>query len=128
MGPDPPGAGRLAHATAQGHVQITGRGKKVLAAKPDRVDMQLLSQFEEYREFRMRTRTGSGEQAADAVNAQDGGHNTPLEAIAEAVRESNEALATDVLQRVLDQKPVFFGAACARPAHGYGLWRAGRCV
>lgn len=55
----------------------------------------------------MRTRAGSGEQAADAVDSQDDGHDTPLEAIAEAVRESNEALATDVLQRGLDHKPVF---------------------
>jgi restriction system protein len=55
----------------------------------------------------MRTRAGSGEQAANGVDSQDGGHYTPLEAIAEAVRESNEALATDVLQRVLDQKPAF---------------------
>lgn len=99
--------GRSAHTTASGHVQITDRGKEVLAAKPDRVDIQLLSRFEEYREFRMRTRAGSGEQAADAVDSQDGGHDTPLEVIVEAVRESNEALAIDVLQRVLDQKPVF---------------------
>lgn len=88
----------------RGHVQITVRGNDVLAAKPDRVDTQLLARFEEYREFNTRTRTGSGEQATAADDSQ---HDTPLEAIAEAVRESNEALATEVLQRVLDQKPVF---------------------
>ncbi|WP_147201063.1 hypothetical protein [Pseudonocardia asaccharolytica] len=32
---------------------------------------------------------------------------TPLEAVAEAIRESNEALAAEVLQRVLDQPPAF---------------------
>ncbi|MBV9143083.1 MAG: restriction endonuclease [Pseudonocardiales bacterium] len=99
--------GGLLTRPRRGHVQITDRGKEVLAAKSDRVDTQLLSRFEEYREFRMRTRAGSGEQAADAVGSQGGGHNSPIEAIAEAVRESNEAPATDVLQRVLDQKPVF---------------------
>jgi restriction system protein len=91
---------------SRGHVQITHRGGEVLAANPDRVDIHLLARFEEYREFRTRTRSDSGEQAADAVDSQ-GVRDTPLEAIAEAVRESNEALATEVLQRVLDQKPVF---------------------
>jgi restriction system protein len=96
--------GGLLTRPRRGHVQITVRGNDVLAANPDRVDTQLLARFEEYREFNTRTRAGSGEQATDADDSQ---HDTPLEAIAEAVRESNEALATEVLQRVLDQKPLF---------------------
>jgi restriction system protein len=52
--------GGLLTRPRRGHVQIMDRGKEVLAAKPDRVDIQLLSRFEEYREFRMRTRAGSG--------------------------------------------------------------------
>jgi restriction system protein len=114
--------GGLLTRPRRGHVQITVRGKEVLAAKPDRVDMQLLARFEEYREFRTRTRAGSGEQAADAGGSQRAGDATPLEAIAEAVRETKEALATDVLQRVLDQKPVFLEqlVLALLTAMGYG--------
>lgn len=106
----------------RGHVQITVRGKEVLATKPDRVDMQLLTRFEEFREFRTRTRAGSSEQAADAVDPRETGHDTPLEAIAEAVRESTEALATDLLRRVLDQKPTFLEqlVLALLTAMGYG--------
>ncbi len=67
--------GGLLTRPRRGHVQITDRGEEVLAAEPDRVDIQLLSRFEEYREFRMRTRAGSGGQAADAVDSQGGGHD-----------------------------------------------------
>lgn len=90
----------------RGHVQITMRGKEVLAERPDRVDMQLLARFEEYREFRARTRTSVGEQLAEADESAVVSES-PVEAIAEAVRESHEALAADVLRRVLDQPPVF---------------------
>lgn len=87
-------------------VQVAVRGKEVLAGRPDRVDMQVLSRFDDYREFRSRTRTSFDEPSADAgesASTQD----SPLEAIAEAVRESNVVLTADVLRRVLDQPPVF---------------------
>lgn len=89
----------------RGHVQITVRDKEVLAERPERVDMRLLSRFEDYLEFRARTKSGPAEPVSADEAAQDDG--TPLEAIASAVRESNEALAAEVLQRVLDQPPAF---------------------
>jgi restriction system protein len=89
----------------RGHVQITARGKEVLAERPERVDMQLLSRFDDYLEFRARTKASPSEPVRNGEVPQDDG--TPLEAIASAVRESNEALAAEVLQRVLDQPPAF---------------------
>lgn len=68
--------------------------------------MQVLSRPDDYREFRSRTRTISDEPTPDAGEIGTT-HDTPLEAIGTAVRASHEALATDVLQRVLDQPPVF---------------------
>ena len=98
-------AGLLARPK-RGHVQITVRGKEILAENPDRVDIRLLSRFEEYRDFRSRSRSTDRDEAGDSAESGDL-TATPLEAIAEAVRESNEALATEVLQRVFDQAPVF---------------------
>lgn len=88
----------------RGHVRIEPRGVQLLAEHPDRIDMRLLSRFEEYRAFRARTR--SADDTATASKSDDDA-STPYEAIAEAVRESDEALASEVLQRVLDQEPVF---------------------
>ena len=68
--------------------------------------MRLLSRFEEYRAFRSRTHTSSADAANNPPSDKDTA-STPYEAIAEAVRESEEALSSEVLQRVLDQEPVF---------------------
>lgn len=91
---------------SRGHVQITARGKEVLEEKPERVDMLLLKRFEEYREFRSRSSTAPDEQSGTRGGGTTS-EETPLEAIAEAVRESNEALAGEIVQRVLDQPPIF---------------------
>lgn len=90
----------------RGHVQITARGKDMLAEHPDRIDIRILNQFEEYRDFRNRSRSANHDDATNGVDS-DGSSGTPLEAIAEAVRESNEALASEVLQRVMTREPAF---------------------
>lgn len=98
-------AGLLARPR-RGHVQITPRGKEVLAQRPDRIDMQLLNGFDDYREFRSRSRTTSdGRPPTTADTAGD--DTTPQELIERAVRESTAALAAEVLQQVLAQPPVF---------------------
>jgi restriction system protein len=88
----------------RGHVQITARGKEVLAERPERVDMHLLSRFEDYLDFRARTKSGPAEPVSTDGAADD---STPIEAIAAAVRQSNEVLGDEVLQRVLGQPPAF---------------------
>jgi restriction system protein len=40
-----------------GVVEISGRGREVLAKNPDKIDAKLLEQFEEFRAFQHRTRT-----------------------------------------------------------------------
>jgi restriction system protein len=121
----------------RGHVEVTRRGLDVLAENPPRVDMPLLAGFAEYQDFRNRTRAVRHEERAVFVKqaltttskdtediAVFHGENgdTPLEAIAEAVKESHEALATEVLQRVLDQEPAFLERLVLKllTAMGYG--------
>ncbi|GAA4536736.1 hypothetical protein GCM10023192_35300 [Amycolatopsis samaneae] len=98
-------AGLLARPK-RGHVVITARGREVLAEHPDRVDIKLLGRFEEYRDFRTRTRA-AGRDAEDDAAELDDPVGTPPEAIEKAVRESNAALASEVLERVFGQEPVF---------------------
>lgn len=105
----------------RGHVQITPRGKDVLAQGPERIDVPMLNRFEDYQNFRSRSRTNVGDEPSSSHRpAED--ESTPLESIDRAVRESNEALAAEVLQRVLDQSPVFLEYLVLKllSAMGYG--------
>jgi restriction system protein len=47
---------RLIRRPKQGVVQITDRGRDILAKHPNRVDVGVLSQFREFTDFRKRTR------------------------------------------------------------------------
>ncbi|WP_028929298.1 hypothetical protein [Pseudonocardia asaccharolytica] len=51
-------------------MQITARGKEVLAERPERVDMQLLSRFDDYLDYWARTNvTVRLEVVAQAMSA-----------------------------------------------------------
>ncbi|QGK68924.1 restriction endonuclease [Allosaccharopolyspora coralli] len=102
----------------RGTVQITERGRKVLADPPDQIDATYLSQFEEYREFRSRTR-----KTPDDANADESTETaTPWETVAAAVRENDEALTSELLRRVTTQDPAFLEKLVLRllTAMGYG--------
>jgi len=87
----------------RGVVQITPRGLEVLAEHPDRVDVSVLVQFEEFIEFRSRSRRvgPAGPAAEAAVEA------TPRETVAAAVEEANTAVAAEVLDRVRGRGAAF---------------------
>jgi restriction system protein len=83
-------------------VQITARGREVLAKHPDRVDVSVLVQFEEFIEFRSRSR-----RAVPAGSGSPGGSEaTPRETVAAAVEEA-QAVAAEVLDRVRERGPAF---------------------
>jgi restriction system protein len=94
--------------------QITDRGREILRAHPDRVDSHILMQFEEFRDFKNRTRTRVDRDRAARMDVgvtitADGvveGH-TPRETITVAVEENNTAVASDILNRVRERDPAF---------------------
>jgi restriction system protein len=113
----------MAHAAlvdrpARGSYAITERGRQVLLDHSDRVDMSVLNTFEEYRVFRAVKRAkqeaGSPGVVTDEVS--------PSEAIGTLIAESDEALAADLLTRILAQPPVFLETLALRllRAMGYG--------
>jgi restriction system protein len=88
----------------RGTTRITARGQKALAEHLNRVDMKVLAQFEEYREFRSRRR--KAEKPADepdtaAVEAP------PLELIPQLVAEAHTALADELVERLRQAPPLF---------------------
>jgi restriction system protein len=87
----------------RGIVQITQRGQEVLARHPDRVDVNVLSQFDEFIEFRTPSRRAGQPEAA----RQNLTGATPRETVSAAVEEANAAVAVEVLGRVRDREPAF---------------------
>jgi restriction system protein len=102
----------------RGVVRITGRGRKVAAAHPDRVDVGVLSEFPEFIEFKSRShaprQTGQPELAKTEA--------TPREAVSTAVDEANAAVAAEVLDRVRQREPAFLEqlVLAVLTAMGYG--------
>ena len=105
----------------RGVVRITGRGRKVAAAHPDRVDVGVLSEFPEFIEFKSRShaprqssQTGQPELAKSET--------TPREAVSTAVDEANAAVAAEVLDRVRQREPAFLErlVLAVLTAMGYG--------
>ena len=102
----------------RGVVRITGRGRKVAATHPDRVDVGVLSEFPEFIEFKSRShaprQTGQPELAKTEA--------TPREAVSTAVDEANAAVAAEVLDRVRQREPAFLEqlVLAVLTAMGYG--------
>lgn len=91
----------LLEATRRGHFRITKRGQDVLEKKPSRIDGDLLSQFEEFRDFQGRKK--------DKKNyLPDGDSITPLEAIASHHEKLRIALSSELLDKVKASTPQFF--------------------
>jgi restriction system protein len=84
--------------------QLTDRGKLVLAEHPDRVDLKVLSQFEEFNEFKQTKSSNKPPATQPDTTAEQ----TPEEQIDHAYSELQAALAADVLDRVYEKEPEFF--------------------
>jgi restriction system protein len=113
----------LATRPKRGVYVITDRGLKVLDEQPDRIDNKVLEQFPEFLEFKARRNekgepTGThGEAEAVSVSAL-----SPTEAIERLVSDADDAVAAELLDRVLAQPPAFLERLSLRllRAMGYG--------
>ncbi|MDO6967041.1 restriction endonuclease [Rhizobium alvei] len=101
-------AGLIA-SPARGRFLATDKGKALLATSPDRIDVALLMQDPEFREF-YRNEGGAGEENGIlAKPVQDAsGRTTPEEQIDAAYASMQAALRDELLQRILSNSPTFF--------------------
>lgn len=86
----------------RGVYEITAEGKKVLAEKPERIDLPfLLGRYESYRQFRniteLPTDQGTSKKSG-TVEAQSA--STPEEQIENAIEQLNGALLSDLYERL----------------------------
>lgn len=108
----------------RGVYRITDRGSRLLADTPEdqRVDLRLLSAFEEFRRFRSQDGAQENRDHHDGSDVTEPAAGTPTERMESAWRELRAALASDVLDRVREQTPDFFEQAVldVLQAIGYG--------
>ncbi len=93
----------LIQSSGRGRNRITDRGQEVLQQAPSRIDIRLLSQFPEFRDFRK-------SKAAPAVQAGDDKEESvsPEERMEEAFAELRETLITDLRAKLLTVDPFRF--------------------
>jgi restriction system protein len=88
------------------HYRITGRGQEMLQQHPERIDLSVLKQFEEFEEFRSAGTPGpsaeSGGEQLDTASA------TAEERIDAGYQELRSALAADLLDRIRERSWEFF--------------------
>ncbi len=94
----------LLERTQRAVYRITDRGREVLAANPERVDLAVLSQFPELGELRRR----SAGTAARATPLPDAEERTPEESVESSYQELRAALASDLRERISAKPPDFF--------------------
>ena len=110
--------------------RITPRGESVLADHPDRVDNAVLDTFQEFQDFRSRDKASVSSSRATHPTPEQVALKldvaTPEERAAAAYRELRSALASELLDRVMEQSPDFFEQVVldVLQAMGYGGSRA----
>ncbi|MEM9004318.1 MAG: restriction endonuclease, partial [Cyanobacteria bacterium P01_F01_bin.86] len=112
---------KLLERTRRGYVQITQRGRDILAQNPPAITDQYLSQFEEFNQFQGRTNTEDQDQPP-AIETTKFQQTTPDEVIrnAYAILEAN--LRDDLLDKIQQMDPGAFEWLVLRLLHamGYG--------
>ena len=123
----------LLESEKRGTFQISERGRSILNAKPERIDVAFLDQFPEFVAFRKgkRKTTKTDSEASDTSKEVDVDQN-PEEQLEFAHQKLQEELAQELLQAVLDASPQFFEQLVVDLllAMGYGGTRAdaGRAI
>ena len=124
----------LLEATRRAHFKITDRGRKSLAERPPRIDVEYLSQFAEFLQFKERGRLPGTEASASGgetppVPLQS---ETPDELLRSTVKQIETALRKELIDRILAAPPPFFESLIVALllAMGYGGSReeAGKIV
>jgi restriction system protein len=110
--------GGLLNRPQRGRYLLSDRGMTVLQQQSERVDMSVLAQFAEYRDFRARKNEKHPEESVSVVSDE----LSPSEAVGAIVEESYDRVAAELLDRILAQSPVFLETLSLKllRAMGYG--------
>jgi len=96
---------KLLDKPGRGRFRINQRGREVLASNPAQIDINFLSRFEEFLEFKRRKKPEVHSRSPDFPEPAIA---TPEERIEEAQQELRDAVAVEILERVQRSSPRFF--------------------
>jgi len=94
----------LIESPKRGVHRITERGLQILKKKPERIDVDYLSQFQEFKDFRSLRHVKAEEEEPEL----DLNSRTPEESLESAYQKLRGDLAADLLQRLMTCSPAFF--------------------
>lgn len=86
----------LVDSTRRGYFKITDRGVAVLNKKPEKIDVQFLEQFQEFKDFRALRHKKEDED----IETEEIAKSTPEEALETAYQRLRDDLAADLLQQI----------------------------
>jgi restriction system protein len=101
------GMAGLVSSARRGHFAITDRGRALLATTPQRIDIPLLEQYEEFRQFRAGSRRADSSGSGDTPNPEEQ-TVTPEEHLEQSYQTIRSELASELLFRVQGSSPQFF--------------------
>ena len=97
----------LVETVSRGVYRVTAEGRKLLAARPERIDMRFLERYPSYVQWRQRSLsvkgTENGQGAGPATEDQ-----TPEEQIEASHTVLTTARQTELLDRIREMSPTFF--------------------
>jgi len=85
---------------------ITDLGRQTLAKKPERIDAKYLRQFPAFLEFQNVSRNDN--EAEEEITTVNVNEQTPEESLDKAYQRIRKALASELLNKVIDLSPTFF--------------------
>ena len=119
----------LLEVTRRGHFRITARGREVLRENPESINVHYLDRFPEFVSFRQLSRQPEGEESK---GGEDSPNATPEELLEQSYEKLREALAGEILSRVMSASPAFFERLVVellvRMGYGGSLQDAGRAI
>jgi restriction system protein len=95
----------LIDSPKRGLFVITEHGKKVLAEKPEKMDVKYLERFPEFEEFRKRSKKKGKKDIRTRKTAEE---TNPEESLETAYQELQENLASELLENIKKCPPDFF--------------------
>lgn len=92
---------------APGIFRITRRGEELISRQPDRITVDVLAEFSEFRAFQARSKRDAGKTQVAATKSESESEETPQEAIAQAFLEFKSAVSRELLDAVQAAPPAF---------------------
>lgn len=94
----------LLDSTRRGYFKITDRGVAVLNKKPEKINVQFLEQFQEFKDFRALRHKKEDEE----IETEEIAESTPEEALESAYQRLRDDLAIELLQQIKTSSPSLF--------------------